>query len=125
MSRTLYTVEGLQKLAKIARDARGQMSYRDFAAKTKISNATLGRIENLEIKEPEISTLIKLSVFTPYNLEELIAICHSKEEPATVREYKTVEDVLPMVNELPVREKLRLIQIVAERIADNINDHPY
>ncbi|MBD2771202.1 hypothetical protein [Iningainema tapete] len=117
MSRTLYTLEGLQKLAEIVNQARGHMSYRDFGDKIDISHTTLRRIAQLEVKEPEISTLAKLAPHTPYSLEELIAICQSSNAPTRVRTYKTAEDVLPAVEELPPTEAARLAQMIIARLA--------
>jgi len=117
MGRTLYTTEGLHKLAEIVRQVRSDMSYRDFAAKAGISHATIRRIEAEEVKEPEISTLTKLAPFTPYTIEELIRICQqSSGKLPDVRTYRLAEDILPMVDDLPDIEAAKVAQAIIARL---------
>lgn len=109
-----YTSAGLKKLSEIVRLARGAMSYRQFADVTNVSHSTLGRIEHSQVSRPEVSILARLAPFTPYTLPELIAVCQGK--PAeSVRVFRTAEEILPIVNQLPSSEALRLAQLIIGR----------
>lgn len=122
MTNTLYTAEGLQRLAEIVKQSRSGRSYRDFRNLTGVSYTTIKRIEDCMVKEPEISTLTRLAEFTPYSLEELIAIAQSQTEVAPVREYRVAEDVWMMVEMLPNSELGRLIKMAVDKLVNHPDD---
>jgi transcriptional regulator with XRE-family HTH domain len=111
-----YTEEGLEKLAEIVRNARGNMSERGFAQKIGVSNTTIKRIEDCAVQEPEISTLAKLSVVVGYTKEELIAILEMTPKKPPARIYKTAEDAIPVIEQLPKREKMKLAKYLIDEI---------
>lgn len=117
-NRKFYKPEGLRKLAEIVRLARGSLSYREFQEITGISHGTIRRIEIQDAKIPDYETLAKLAYpITPYTLEELQAIAmHRVEESIDIRQYRTAEDVLPMVMELPPSEIARLGQMLFAKL---------
>lgn len=115
-----YTEQGLEKLAEIVRNARGNMSERSFAEKIGVTNTTISRIEKCEVREPKIDTLDKLTSAVGYNREELIAILemtpnNPNKQPA--RLYKTAEDAVPIVDQLPKREMAKLAKYLIDKIA--------
>jgi transcriptional regulator with XRE-family HTH domain len=116
MRKTLYTEQGLVRLAEIIKQARAGRSYRDFESETGVSHATIRRLEHCEVRNPEDLTLMQIALFTPYSYEELKAIAQERER-GEVRKYRIAEDLLPMVNELPDREAARLAQIIVGRLA--------
>lgn len=113
----LYTRTGLEKLAQIVKAARGSDSVRTFAKKADISHRTVTRLEEADLKEPEITTLQKIAPLTGYSKEELIAILESKPLSPQVREYRTAEDVIPIVNQLPDQQAARVAQHIIARLA--------
>lgn len=117
MGKTLYTYNGLEKLAEIIRTARGHEKVRAFARKVGVSHATIDRLEKGEVLEPEITTLEKLAPHLGYTREELIAICAGDNSPHPVREYRLAEDVIPIIDQLPDREAAKIIQHIAARLA--------
>jgi transcriptional regulator with XRE-family HTH domain len=117
MGKTLYTYDGLEKLAEIIRTARGHEKVRPFARKVGVSHATIDRLENGEVLEPEITTLEKLAPHLGYTREELIAICAGDNSPQPMRPYRLAEDVIPMVDQLPDREAAKVAQHIVARLA--------
>jgi len=117
MSKSLYTPGGLQSLAAIVKRARGSKSLREFGDLVDVSHATIGRMERLEVTNPEDSTLEKLAPFTPYSLDELKAIGQEREQHSPVRDFRVAEDVWPMVDELPDAEMARLAKMIIDRLA--------
>lgn len=113
----LYTRSGLEKLAQIVKNARGTDSVRAFAKKAGISHRTVTRLEDADLQEPEVTTLQKIAPLTGYTKEELIAILESKPHGQEVREYRTAEDVMPIVNQLPEQEAARVAQHIIARLA--------
>ncbi|MBO3462875.1 helix-turn-helix transcriptional regulator [Aetokthonos hydrillicola Thurmond2011] len=118
MGRTLYTYSGLAKLGQIVRTARGRKSVRSFARKTGLSHATITRLENEEVKEPEIATLQKLAPHVGYNKEELIAICEDSPRKSEVRIYRLAEEVLPIIEQLPNIEAAKIAQAIIARLVE-------
>lgn len=118
---TLYTPAGLQKLAQIARSARGDRSYREFEKISGVSHAAQRRVELGEVKNPDDTTLVKIAPYTPYSFEELKAIAQERQV-GELRRYRTAEDLLPLVNELPVEERARLGQMIFGILARLIQD---
>jgi transcriptional regulator with XRE-family HTH domain len=116
MGKTLYTYEGLEKLAEIIRTARGHEKVRPFARKVGVSYATIDRLEKGEVLEPEIATLEKLAPHLGYTRDELVAICAGENAPQPVREYKFAEDVIPIVDQLPDREAAKVAQHIVARL---------
>jgi transcriptional regulator with XRE-family HTH domain len=82
-----------------------------------VSHRTIGRIEEADLHEPEISTLQKLGPMLGYTKEELIAILEERHEVQAFREYRTAEDVMPMINQLPDPEAARVAQNIIARLA--------
>lgn len=108
-----YSPDGLNQLAEIAKQARGNLSLRQFARVTGLSQAALGRIERKEVVMPEVSTLERLAPHTPYGLNELIAIC--KDFPVEeIRQYRIAKDVLPIINSLSRAEVQKLLYIIID-----------
>ncbi len=116
MSKTLYTDKGLVKLAAIVRQARGSLSFRKFEDLTDVSHATIRRLENHEVKNPEDSTLMQIATHTPYSYEELKAIAQERNTNK-IRNYLVAEDIFPSTNELPEKEAARLAQMIVGRLA--------
>lgn len=121
---TLYTVAGLTALSQITHTARGDRSFRQFEKLTGISHAALRRLELAEVKNPDDTTLAKLAPYTPYNFEELKAIAQERTV-GEKRKFLVAEELMPMVNELPVAEMVRLGQMILSRLArllqENVN----
>jgi transcriptional regulator with XRE-family HTH domain len=115
MSKTLYTVAGLSRLAEIIKTARRGRSYRQFEVVTGVSHATLRRLEFCEVSNPEDNTLSLIAPHTAFSLEELRAIAQERER-GTVRKYRLAEDVLPFVENLPDQEAARLAQMILGRL---------
>lgn len=118
---TLYTQAGLKKLAEIARSARGDRSYREFEKITGVSHAAMRRVELNEVKNPDDTTLAKIAPYTPYSFEELKAIAQERSV-GELRRYRTAEDLLPLVTELPVEERTRLGQMIFGGLARLIQE---
>jgi transcriptional regulator with XRE-family HTH domain len=116
MTKTLYTEQGLLRLAEIIKQARGNRSYREFENVTGVSHATIRRLELREVTTPEDTTLSQIAPFTPYTYEELKAIAQERER-GEIRKYRIAEDILPMVKELPVTEAARLAQMIVCQLA--------
>ncbi|HEY9737572.1 MAG TPA: hypothetical protein V6D06_14860 [Trichocoleus sp.] len=116
MNKSLYTEQGLLRLAEIVKRSRGGRSYRDLEALTGVSHATIRRLEKLEVKTPEDSTLQSLAPLTPYSFEELKAIGQERERPE-IREYLVAEDVWPIVSSLPANEAARLAKMIIDLLA--------
>jgi transcriptional regulator with XRE-family HTH domain len=117
MAKTVYTYEGIEKLAEIIRVARGHESARAFAKKVGLSPTAIDRILKGEVQEPELKTLEKLAPFLGYTRDELIAICAGDNAPQPVREYRLASDVLPIVDQLPDREAAKVAQHIIARLA--------
>lgn len=118
---TLYTEAGLKKLAQIAKNARGDRSYREFEKIAGVSHAAMRRVELVEVKNPDDTTLAKIAPYTPYSFEELKAIAQERQV-GELRRYRTAEDLLPLVNELPVEERARLGQMIFGHLARLIGE---
>jgi transcriptional regulator with XRE-family HTH domain len=116
MAKTVYTWEGIQKLAEIIRAARGHLSGRAFAKKVGLSPTSIDRILGGEVKEPELKTLEKLAPHLGYTRDELIAICIGDNSPQPVREYRLAEDLIPMIDQLPDREAAKVAQHIIARL---------
>ena len=116
MGKTLYTYEGIEKLAHIIRSVRGREGVRPFARKVGVSYATIDRLEKCEVLEPEIGTLEKLAPHLGYTREELIAICAGENAPQPAREFKLAEDVFPIIDQLPDREAGKVAQYIISRL---------
>lgn len=116
MAKTVYTYEGIEKLAEIIRAARGHESGRAFAKKVGLSPTAIDRILKGEVMEPELKTLEKLAPHVGYTREELIAICAGENAPQPAREYKLAEDVIPIVDQLPDREAAKVAQHIITRL---------
>lgn len=124
-----YTTQGVKDLAKIIKQARGFLSYRDFeiylserlaenGIKGKVPFSTLRRIEMCDFSPgfgPDYDTLAKIAYVTPYTIEELSAIARERSLEM-VRTYRVAEDVLPAIRELPKVQRLRLIQMIASEM---------
>ena len=117
MAKTVYTYEGIEKLAEIIRAARGHLSGRAFAKKVGLSPTSIDRILNGEVMEPELKTLEKLAPHLGYTRDELIAICAGDNSPQPAREYKLAQDVIPIIDQLPDREAAILAQHIIARLA--------
>lgn len=98
-------------MAQIARSARGERSYREFEKIAGVSHAAMRRVELAEVRNPDDTTLAKIAPFTPYSFEELKAIAQERQV-GELRRYRTAEDLLPLVQELPVEERARLGQMI-------------
>ena len=116
LSKTLYTYEGIKKLAHIIRSVRGREGVRPFARKVGVSYATIDRLEKCEVLEPEIGTLEKLALHLGYTREELVAICAGENAPQPAREFKTADDVFPIIDQLPEREAGKVAQYIISRL---------
>lgn len=124
-----YTKKGVDDLARIVKQARGHMSYREFEAylverlaengiEGKVPFATLRRIEISDFSPgygPDYDTLAKIAYITPYTIEELSAVVRERSLDM-VRTYRLAEDVLPAIRELPRVQRLRLIQLIASEM---------
>jgi transcriptional regulator with XRE-family HTH domain len=108
-----FTPAGLSKLAQIVKAARGRLSVRGFATQVGVSHTIINKIEQEKAKAPEVSTLERLAPFTPYSLEELLAIATERTNPEK-KEIVTAEDLLPYLLQLPLSELGRLIQLIGE-----------
>ena len=118
---SLYTEAGLIKLAKIVRHSRGDRSFREFERLTNISHAVIRRLEIVEVKNPDDSTLSKLAPLTPFSFEELKAIAQERQQ-GEIRKYRVAEDLLPIVNQLPYSEMARLGQMIIAKLARLLTD---
>lgn len=116
MPEPLYTEQGLLKLAQIIKQARGSRSYREFEALSKVSHATIRRLEFCDVKNPDIATLANLAVHTPYTLEELIAVAEERDK-VDIRQYRTAEEAIAIVDQLNHQETARLAQMIIGRLA--------
>lgn len=116
MPEPLYTEQGLLKLAQIIKQARGSRSYREFEALSKVSHATIRRLEICDVKNPDIATLANLAVHTPYTLEELIAVAEERDK-VEIRQYRTAEEAIGVVDQLNHQEAARLAQMIIGRLA--------
>ena len=116
-----FTPTGLAKLAQIVKTARGRLSVRSFATQVGVSHTIINKIEQERAKAPEVSTLEKLAPFTPYTLEELLAIATERTNPEK-KEIVTAEDLLPYLLQLPLSELGRLIQLIGEIVINRSSD---
>lgn len=116
MPEPLYTEPGLLKLAQIIKQARGARSYREFEALSGVSHATIRRLEICDVKNPDIATLANLAVHTPYTVEELIAVAEERDK-VDIRQYRTAEEAITVVDQLNHQEAARLAQMIIGRLA--------
>ena len=125
-SRSLYTSAGLEKLAQIIRQARGDLSFRQFQEVTGVAHGVIRRIENLDAKMPDPTTLKLLAPHTPYTYRQLQAIAMQEDDLAfeIERQYWSAEDVMPIVRELPETEAARLAQLIIDYIMEKHRSHP-
>jgi transcriptional regulator with XRE-family HTH domain len=111
-----HTGAGLLRLAEIIKQVRGRYSYREFEGITGVSRATIRRLELSEVRNPEDSPLIQLAPHTPYCYEELKAIAQERER-REIRKYR-IEDVLPMMDQLPKQQKARLARMIVGELGE-------
>ncbi|MFB2897410.1 hypothetical protein ACE1CI_31215 [Aerosakkonemataceae cyanobacterium BLCC-F50] len=116
MPEPLYTESGLLKLAQIIKQARGSRSYREFEAISGVSHATIRRLEICDVKNPDIATLANLAIHTPYSVEELIAVAEERDK-VDIRQYRTAEEAIGVVDQLNHQEAARLAQMIVGRLA--------
>jgi transcriptional regulator with XRE-family HTH domain len=116
MPEPLYTEQGLLKLAQIIKQARGSRSYRELEALSGVSHATIRRLEFSDVKNPDIATLANLAVHTPYSLEELIAVAEERQK-VDIRQYRTAEEAIGVVDQLNHQEAAKLAQMIIGRLA--------
>lgn len=112
-----FTPEGLKRLGKIVRQARGSLSYRQFEQELggEPSHATLWRLEHGIGKDPDLSVLEKIAPLTPYSLEELLAIAGvepTQRYDVQPQQTVTAEDAWVIIEQLPDSEKSRLGQML-------------
>jgi hypothetical protein len=117
MRKTIYTREGLQKLAEIVFKARNGEGMRPFSIKTGLSHSTIDRLEKAEISQPDFLTLEKLSPFVGYSVQELIAICSGDNAVLPARTYYQAEQVFPIVDQLPKHELAKMVFYLVKKIA--------
>lgn len=117
MAESLFTVEGIERIAEITIEAKGKYSYRYFSDLTGISYGTLRNLVNAENQSIDYPTLEKLADYTTYTFEELLAIGMGEVETRPDRVLRVAEDVLPFAKELSDREVARLIGLLAGRLA--------
>ncbi|MGL5922152.1 hypothetical protein [Chroococcidiopsis sp.] len=114
-----YTFNGLKKLAKICRQARGNSSYREFERITGISHGVIRRIEIEDSKMPEYSTLEKLAPHTGFTVRQLQAIAMQEEDLIeTEQKYWIAEDIMLTVRQLPQTEVARLAKMIIDYIVE-------
>ncbi|MGA9377827.1 MAG: hypothetical protein WBV73_03405 [Phormidium sp.] len=116
MPDSLYTEQGLLKLAQIVKQARGSRSYREFEVLSGVSHTTIRRLEFCDVKNPDVATLANLAVHTPYSLEELIAVGEEREK-VDIRQYRTAEEAIDVVDQLNHQEAAKLAQMIIGRLA--------
>ncbi|MFB2937540.1 hypothetical protein ACE1B6_20015 [Aerosakkonemataceae cyanobacterium BLCC-F154] len=97
-------------------DPGGDRSYREFEVLSKVSHATIRRLELCDVKNPDVATLANLAVHTPYSLEELIAVAQERDK-VDIRQYRTAEEAIDIVDQLNHQEAARLAQMIVGRLA--------
>lgn len=113
MSSISLSPEGIQKLATLIKQKRGEMSLPQFGEIVGLSYVTIWKIELKERNKLQMDTLAALAPVLGYSMEELTEICTGKKNPLPPpkREFLTAEDVLPIIHQLPPDEKKRLREI--------------
>lgn len=119
---TAYTGDGLQRLAEIIKQARGAENVFQFSKKVGISHSSIGRLERMEINQPDIATFEKLAPIVGYSVPELIAICSGENALIPVRTYYEAEQVYPVVDQLPPQELSRLAIYIVKKMGSPVCD---
>lgn len=99
------------------RTARGSLSLRAFEKLTKVSVAAIRKIELGETNEPKEKTLRKLAPYVGHSVQELRNIASQVRSPEA-RNYRTMEDLWPIVDNLPSEELVRLVQRAAAKLGN-------
>lgn len=120
-----FAQEGLERLARIVKAARGSRSFAEFQMATGLSHGTIWYLEQAlnpnserKIKEVKFSTLAAIAPHTPYTPDQLMAICQGEvgeiQEPEKV---VMAEDALRVVGQLELKEKTRLLLILVDELS--------
>jgi transcriptional regulator with XRE-family HTH domain len=120
---SIYTFEGLQRLAKIIRDARGHEPKRAFARRLGVSHRTISRLEESDVQEPEITTLQKLAPALGYTKEQLVAILEDKKS-TTLPQNKIVvaSEIFPVIDQLSRAEIGKLIHYATDKLVAPVEE---
>lgn len=104
------------QLARIVRSARGHKSLRRFSQEAGLSQSTIQRIEEATVMSPQDDTFQGLARAVGRSPEELRAIAQGVPQ-SSIRSVRIAEDLIPLVNQLPVVEKARLAQYLIASLA--------
>ncbi len=87
--------KGLELIARVVREARGNLSYRHFGEKIGISHTTIQRLEGKGpgVQEPKDEILQKLAPYTSYSYEDLKAMARGLYTGLKIK--KDTEDFKP------------------------------
>lgn len=113
---SLYTKEGMERLAKIVEEARGENSLRRFSEMTEVSVNVLSALEKGEKKNPDPLTIKKIARFTRYSFEQLMAIATQTPESLAIEgeRFRTAGDLWAIVQMLPKEEKAKLCKMLVD-----------
>lgn len=91
------------------------MSLHKFGKLCGVHQSYLSRLELCEISKPSNEYLAKLAPHLGLSLEELIQICSGQS--TKTNNYQTVEEVLPILEDMPAEEIARLRDIFSDKLA--------
>lgn len=116
---SIYTFEGLQRLSEIIREARGHEPQRAFARRLGVSHRTISRLEEIEVQEPEITTLQKLAPALGYTKEQLVAILEGKKSSILPQgDVIAASEIFPVVDQLSRAEIGKLMHYIVDKLVN-------
>lgn len=121
-----FTRKGLIEFRRILERSRKKLSYKAFYKITGVSIGTLWKLEkSADIKEIRISTLEDLAPHMIFDepqpntvqeaVESLRAIA-TQEFSSKEKQYQTFEEILPILEQLPDEEKVKVGHWVVTRL---------
>lgn len=104
-----------QRLSDVIKQARGNMSQRQFAKRLGVSFATIRSWEECE-SMPGTKNLEAIAALLGQSLEEFLHYLRGDTVGDVENSNLKAEDLLAQVNQLPPSEVARLIQLAASRL---------
>jgi transcriptional regulator with XRE-family HTH domain len=104
-----------QRLSEAVRKARGDRSQRKFAKDLRVSYPAVRSWEEGE-SLPGLENLEAIAGALGVSLEEFLAYLRNEELEAATPKPKIADDLLPLVNRLPLEEKRRLVHLLVDQL---------
>lgn len=113
-----YPKEGLEALANLLIKLRGQKSLREFSDEIGISHNTIRLLETGQINNPDFKNLERIAEFANITVESVFSLLAQSEEKNRQSEEPTSQQVIFWAMALSYRDKLRVLQALANSVVD-------